>query len=130
MEPPKTLTAAVEHLLANTPPNQQQIVSGLDWDTFIGLHHHGMGMAIRNEFKLWGDNTDLLTDTLGSRYTQKQEGEGYPYADDASSIILAVFQQRCWLNFPEAPKLRVCEQCFTIIARDAEKHTCSFEQDE
>lgn len=124
MEPPKTLTAAVEHLLSHTPPDQQQVASGLDWDTFIGLHHHGLGMAIRNEFKLWADNTELLADTLGSRYKEQQEGEGYPYADDASTIILAVFQQRCWLNFPEAPKLRVCDGCYALIARDDAQHVC------
>ena len=124
MEPPKTLLAAVEHLLANTPADQQQIASGLDWDTFLGLHHHGLGMAIRNEFKLWHDNTALLADALGSRYTQKQEGEGYPYADDASSIILVVFWQRCWLNHPEAPKLRVCDTCFAIVKRDDKQHVC------
>ncbi len=124
MEPPKTLTEAVERLLAHTPPDQQQIASGLDWDTFLGIQHHGIGMAIRNEFKLWHGNTTLLADALGSRYTERQEGEGYPYADDASGIILVVFWQRCWLNYPEAPKLRVCDQCFALVGREDEKHVC------
>lgn len=83
--------------LANRNPELKRTLDSFNSPTeFATANHHGLGQAIRNDWKLWVSNSELFKD-LKERF-------GLFHADDMSSLILSVSFQR-YKGSPETPNL-------------------------
>jgi hypothetical protein len=56
-----TIDQAVDYLLAELSPEDQDLLREMEADDLWSLHM-GLGMAIRNHFKLWQGNDALLAE--------------------------------------------------------------------
>ena len=78
---PKTVDEAVKRLVANLPLKFKVDLSKMDEGELINLHF-SFGAFIRNQFGLWNENVDLLTDC------RKLSGITFMNADDATAFII------------------------------------------
>ncbi|MFH1087273.1 MAG: DUF6794 domain-containing protein [Chloroflexota bacterium] len=72
---PRTVREAVRALLGWMTKDERNVMRGLSREELASLHHT-LGMSIRNDFGLWGDNYELLISS------------GMVHPDDASTVIL------------------------------------------
>jgi hypothetical protein len=80
---PKTVDAAVQHIVAKLSAKDKKRLRGNKKEDLI-QYHHGWGTGIRNDLGLWGRNPDLLADCSLKRYGKKRQ----IHPDDASMIII------------------------------------------
>jgi hypothetical protein len=93
---PKTVDEAVKRLIANMPLKFKVDLSKMDEDELINLNF-SFGAFIRNQFGLWNENFDLLTDC------RDLSGITFMNADDATAFII----WELWKRLRETHKLRV-----------------------
>jgi hypothetical protein len=93
---PKTVDEAVKRLIANMPLKFKVDLSKMDEDELINLHF-SFGAFIGNQFGLWNENFDLLTDC------RDLSGITFMNADDATAFII----WELWKRLRETHKLRV-----------------------
>jgi hypothetical protein len=79
---PKDLEEAIARLIEDNKNDLKKIPK--NEDSFIGQHHHSVGMWIRNEWGLW----------TGSELQTWFKERGIHHADDMSGIIMASFHRR------------------------------------
>jgi hypothetical protein len=72
---PQTVREAVTELLKVMGDSNTDLIAGVGKDE-LSRFHHSWGRSIRNNFKLWGGNDELLRDT------------GKTHPDDASTVIM------------------------------------------
>ena len=80
---PQTVGEAVDRILAFLPPKDRDTVKRLTEGNLLCLHF-GLGQRIRNEFGLWGGNTELLS-SCGSKTM---------HPDRASRVILRALWEK------------------------------------
>lgn len=78
---PRTLAQAADLLLAAMPPESKARFAATERRDLI-VYHHGLGKLIRNEFGLWKDNPELLTNCHAI------------HPDDASMVIITAAWQK------------------------------------
>ena len=89
MKQPKTVKEAVDVLLEELSKEDLEMIKNKKKDD-LGDFHFSLGMYIRNEFGLWGENEDLFYDCFGAK-----KGEcflGHP--DMASDKIVDALWER------------------------------------
>ncbi len=96
---PSTINEAATRIVANLSPQERADLASWNEDDLMA-QHFGMGIQIRNNFGLWGENTKLLDDctmSSGQATGQIENDEfdtemllcvGRMNADGASEIIL------------------------------------------
>lgn len=84
---PATIEEAVNRLLSDLSIESKQQIKESNKDELINFHF-GLGMTIRNQFKLWEENSDLLNDC------KKISGGQFVMVDDASEIIIKALWER------------------------------------
>jgi len=92
---PKTVDEAVNRLMANMPLKMKAEISKMDAGDLIDLHAT-IGAYIRNQFKLWTGNFELLDDCC------KVTGYEKLHPDEAAGIIV----KELWRKLRETHKLR------------------------
>jgi hypothetical protein len=80
---PQTVGEAVDRILAFLPPKDRDAVKRLTEGNLPCLHF-GLGQRIRNEFGLWGGNTELLSSC----------GSETMHPDHASGVILRALWEK------------------------------------
>ena len=93
---PKTVNDAVKRLIANMPLKFKVDLSKMDEGELINLHF-SFGAFIRNQFGLWNENVDLLTDC------RDLSGITFMNADDATAFII----WELWNRLRKTHQLRV-----------------------
>ena len=93
---PKTVDEAVKRLIANLPLKFKVDLSKMDEGELINLHF-SFGAFIRNQFGLWNENVDLLTDC------RDLSGITFMNADDATAFII----WELWKQLRKTHQLRV-----------------------
>lgn len=78
MEKPKNLEEALEILKQQLTDEEKEKLKKKDPDGFSTVAHMGSGMKIRNEWELWGKETEI------SRWFIRQ---GIQHPDDKSGIL-------------------------------------------
>jgi hypothetical protein len=81
---PKTVEEAVALLVGRLSDEDRSLLRSLPADELTWRLHFTLGMAIRNNFGLWGGSVDLL----------RSCGSDTMSADDASSVIIRVLRER------------------------------------
>jgi hypothetical protein len=82
-EQPKTVDAAVQHIVAKLSADDKKRLRGNKKEDLI-QYHHGWGTGIRNGLGLWGKNSELLADCSLKLYGKKQQ----IHPDSASMVII------------------------------------------
>lgn len=85
---PVSIEAAVRVLLALVPKSEQARIVAMVQDDLIALHF-GLGQWIRNYFRLWKDNPQLLA------------AIGKHDPDEASGVIVLEFWKRLRDDLPK-----------------------------
>ena len=78
---PKTVDEAVNQLLKDLPIREKHEVANAPENNFINFHL-GLGMEIRNNFGLWGDNEELMNSC------REISGDKDLHVDSASTVII------------------------------------------
>jgi hypothetical protein len=100
---PKTVAQAVDILMA------EMDAESLEWLKFtpraevVSTFHFTLGMAVRNQFQLWGGNEELL-ESCGDRKM---------HPDEASSVILEALWSRLHADLAPA-KAANCERLYQL----------------
>lgn len=93
---PTTVTEAVNRLLSDLPLDTKHQVVNSSEEGLMEFHF-GLGMAIRNDYGLWTDGSQLLEDC------KKYSGTAKVQVDDASGIII----KELWKRLQEYPPPQV-----------------------
>jgi len=93
---PKTVDDAVKRLIANMPLKFKVDLSKMNEGELINLHFT-FGAFIRNQFGLWNQNVDLLTDC------RELSGITFINPDDAAAFII----RELWERLSKTHRLRV-----------------------
>lgn len=91
-----TVDQAVDMLLSELSIEEKTKIANMSKDNLINLHF-SLGMSIRNEFRLWTDNKELLESC------RLLSGKQDLNVDDASSKIV----EDLWKKLQETDLLRV-----------------------
>jgi hypothetical protein len=93
---PKTVEEAVDRLINELSLKDRTTIGNLAEDQLINLHIN-LGEYIRNEFRLWSGNKDLMSSCCTIAKMDKI------HEDTASTIII----EKLWERLRESHKLRV-----------------------
>lgn len=80
---PTTLEEAVKTLVKTTSKKEKEDIKATPHDDVMGQLHHGFGTFVRNEWKLWDDQTPLVQ-SVYAKY-------GVKFGDDVSGLILNAY---------------------------------------
>ncbi len=86
-ELPTMVSEAVNRLLSELPIETKYQIKDSTDDSLI-IFHFGLGVAIRNDFRLWEKDSKLLEDC------KKISGDPNLHVDDASGIIIKTLWKR------------------------------------
>ena len=93
---PRAVDEAVGRLLEELPLRDKTKLGDMDEEDLIELHF-SLGVYVRNEFGLWGENRDLMESC------RSVSGEAYLHEDDAAMVIVT----ELWERVRESHVLRV-----------------------
>jgi len=93
---PTTVDQAVDMLLSELSIEEKTKIANMSKDNLVNLHF-SLGIYIRNEFKLWTGNKELL------QSCRLLSGKQDLHVDDASSIII----EDLWEKLQETDLLKV-----------------------
>jgi hypothetical protein len=82
---PKSLSEAVDYVIERMSPGDREELRKLSKSDLV-MTHFGLGMWIRNELGLWGDNQELLADLSGPNR--------WIHPDDVSTVIVEAVWRR------------------------------------
>jgi hypothetical protein len=80
---PKTVSEAVDHMISALDREEKELIRTAD-ETDLGQFHFGLGTGMREVFKLWHGNRDLL----------KSSGSEDMHPDDATMVIVEALWRR------------------------------------
>jgi hypothetical protein len=84
---PRTVDEAVERLLSILSEDDRRTIAQASEDDLAG-YHFGLGIAIRNQFGLWGGNQELLASCAADT------GSPFIHPDGASAVIIWALWRR------------------------------------
>ena len=86
---PKTVEEAVQKLLEILPIREKYAIEKADMTSL----HFGLGMGIRNDFGLWGQNKELMESCKQKALKAGMDQNDHFDADEASTVIIEALKQ-------------------------------------
>ncbi len=93
---PRTIHEAVQQLISGLPLKDKAVIANMPEEELYSLHYN-LGKYIRNNYELWGENSELM------EFCRKSSGNTPLDPNDASSIIIKAL----WEELRKSHKLRV-----------------------